>query len=619
MSHKHVIGIDLGTGFSAVGVMEANKPIVKENSEGSRTTPSVVQIKDGERKIGGSAKRALVMNPKNTISLVKRLMGADYNDPDVQRAIKNATYDVVNKNGKPYIKIDGREYSPEEISSYILTELKKVAEDYYGSEVTDAVITCPAWFNDVQRNATKVAGELAGLNVLRIINEPTAAILSSNIDVKNGDKTIMVTDLGSGTLDYSICEISNGMVEVLGSHGDVFLGGSDYDQAIVDWIAVEFMKDHPNVDLRKDPMALARLIEASEKAKIELSTATTTEINLPYITVIDSVPQMFVKELTRAKFESLTESITKRVIECGKEALKKANVNIDEVDEILLVGGSCRIPAIQEALTKEFNKPLNKSVNLDEAVALGATIQANILAGNAGEDSVLLLDVTPISLGIMTMGEVMTKLIDANTTIPTQKKEIFSTAKDNQPEVEIVVLQGERTMAKDNKVIGRFTLSGIAPAPRGVPQIEVTFDIDANGILSVTAKDNASGKEQHIKIENNNLSEEEIARIKADAEQYAEEDKKRKAEIDEFANIEMQTYAIRKTLEDEAYKDDMTEDEKNNLLELVSDTENLISKKSDIEATRTKFEELSKAYKPIAEKIYTKKASEEATTPEQAN
>lgn len=604
MSNKHVFGVDLGTGFSACAVIEMNKPIVKENNEGSRTTPSVVFIKGDERKVGGSAKRGLVMNGKNTVSFVKRFMGADYNDPDVQHMIKNATYEVVNKNGKPYIKIDGKEYSPEEISSFILTEMKNIAESYYGEEVKDVVITCPAWFNDHQRQSTKLAGELAGLNVLRIINEPTAAILSSNIDIKNGDKTIMVADWGCGTLDFSICEVSEGMVEVLASHGDVFLGGADVDNAIVDWLADEFKKDHANIDLRKDPMALARLVESAEKAKIELSTATTTEINLPYITVLDGVPQMLVTTLTRAKLEAMIAPIIDKVIKCAKEALNKAGKNASNIDEILLVGGSCRIPALQEALTKTFNRPLNKGANLDEAVALGAAIQANTLAGNV-EDAVLLLDVTPISLGIETMGNVMTTLIPANTTIPTSKKQIFSTAVDNQPGVGIVVLQGERPMSADNKTIGRFELDGIAPAPRGVPQIEVTFDIDANGILSVSAKDLATNKEQHITINNSNsLSDEEIERIKADAEKFKAEDEKKKKDLEDLNAAEGYMYSVKQTLENENFKDKFTEDEKNSINEKMEVLKKALEDRSNVEGVKTAKDELEKVFQPIITKIY---------------
>ena len=605
MSNKRVCGVDLGTGNSAVAIVEAGKARIIENNEGKKTTPSVVYIKGDERKIGDPAKRGQVMNPKNTISFIKRFMGADWNDPDVQKMIKMANYDVINKNGKPYVTIDGKEYSPEQISSIIVSSMADIAKQYYGEDIAGAVITCPAWFNDVQRQATKAAGELAGLNVLRIINEPTAAILSSDIKT-TGDKSkiIMVNDLGCGTEDVSICEVSDGMIEVLASYGDVFLGGQNYDNAIVEWICEEFKKDK-GIDLKKDQMAYGRIVEAAEKAKCELSSTTETEINLPYITVADGVPQMLVMKLTRAKFEALTSDLTDKVVDCARQALSKAGKTYNELDEILLVGGSSRIPAVQDALAKEFGKPLNKTANYDEAVALGAAIQANtIIGGEGADDALLLLDVTPISLGIETMGEVMTKLIDANTTIPTKKVQVFSTAVDNQPAVSIVVLQGERPMSKDNKVIGRFELDGIAPAPRGIPQIEVTFDIDANGILSVSAKDLGTNKEQHITINNSNaLSQEEIDRIKADAEKFKAEDEKKKKEIDEINNAEAFCGQVKKAMKEDAYASKMNEDEKSQINAKVEALEEKI-KTRNAEEIKTAQKELEEVFQPIITKIY---------------
>lgn len=602
MSDK-VFGIDLGTGFSACAVIENGKPQVMANTEGHRTTPSVVFIKNGERKVGNSAKRGMVMNPKNTVSFIKRFMGSDWTDKDVQKMLSMVTYDVVNKNGKPFIKIEDREYSPEEISSYILTEMAKIASDYYGEEVKKCVITVPAWFNDVQRNATKLAGELAGLEVLRIINEPTAAILSSDIDTTKGDRVVMVADYGCGTLDFSICEVSDGMIEVLASDGDVFLGGQNYDDAIVNWMADEFLKDHAGIDLRKDPMAYARLVEAAEKAKCELSTSMSTEINLPYITVQDGVPQMLVMTLTRAKFESLVSDLNSRVIEIAKRALEKAGKNASEINDILLVGGSCRIPSVQEALKNTFGDKLNKTANFDEAVALGAAKQAKSIA-NPTDDDVLLLDVTPITLGIEVNGNMMGKLIEANTTIPAKKSQIFTTAMDNQPGVSIVVLQGERPMSRDNKVIGQFQLDGIAPAPRGVPQIEVTFDIDANGILNVSAKDLGTQKEQHITIENSNsLSQDEIDRIKREAEEHKAEDDKKKAEMDKKNEAEGYIYSVEKSLKDENFKDKFTDDERKQLEDLVNAGKEAIDAKDD-EKMFAKKDELEKVYSPIISRIY---------------
>ena len=604
MSNK-VFGVDLGTGNSACGVIEAGKPMVKENKEGQRTTPSVVFIKDSERKVGASAKRGAVMNPKNTISFIKRFMGANWEDENVQKMLKQVQYEVVNKNGRPYVKIDNKEYSPEEISSFILADMKQIASDFYGEDVKDVVITCPAWFNDTQRQATKLAGELAGLNVLRIINEPTAAILSSNIDIKHGDKTIMVADFGCGTLDFSICEVSNEMIEVLASYGDVFLGGQNYDNEIVNWLAEEFMKDHPGVDLRKDPMAYSRLVEAAEKAKCELSNLSEVEINLPYIIPIDNIPQMLMCKLNRAKFESLISDLNDRLVDCARKALDKSGKSRSDLDMILLVGGSTRIPSVQKALSDEFNVELNKSVNPDEAVALGAAIQANTIVGGENASDTLLLDVTPISLGIETMGSVMTKLVEANTTIPTSKTETFTTAVDNQPAVTIVVLQGERPMSKDNKVIGTFNLDGIAPAPKGVPQIDVTFEIDANGILSVSAKDKATGKEQHITIDNSSsLSEDEIKKIKEDAERFKDEDEKKRKELEKINQAQSYLNGVESALKDESMSSSFSDDEKSTIKEKVEALNKALDSRENIEDIQKAKEDLEKTFTPIITRIY---------------
>ena len=614
MSNKRTCGIDLGTSTLCVAITENGKSKVIENSEGRRTTPSMVYLKGDERKIGDSAKRSAIMNPKNTVNLIKRFMGVEYSDADAQKTMKSVTYDVVNDNGRPRVKIDDKTYTPEQISAMYLEHMVKIAHDYYNEDVKDVVITCPAWYNDVQRNAVKTAGELAGLNVLRVINEPTAAILSSDIDTKNGSKIVMVNDLGGGTEDVSICEVSDGVIEVLASFGDVFLGGSNYDKAVTDWIVDEFKKSN-GCDLSKDHMAMARVIEAAEKAKCELSSTTSTEINLPYITSLDGVPQMLVMTLTRAKFEALTADLTQRVVDCARQALSKAGKTYDQLDEILLIGGSSRIPAVQDALAKEFNKPLNKTANFDEAVALGAARQANVIMGGEGsEDATLLLDVTPISLGIETMGEVMTTLIPANTTIPTSKTQVFTTAVDNQPAVSIVVLQGERPMSKDNKTIGRFDLDGIAPAPRGVPQIEVKFDIDANGILSVSATDLATKKEQHITINNqNSLTKEEIEKIKADAEKFKAEDEKKKKEIEELNQMESFAFSVKSTLDGEQFKDKITEEQRNEIKPLLDELEEKL-KTRNLDEIRPAKENLEKVFQPIITKIY-----EEAAKAAQAN
>ena len=544
-----IIGIDLGTTNSCVSVMEGNEPVVIANSEGKRTTPSIVAfIEGGERKVGDPAKRQAITNPTKTISSIKRFMGSSF--AETEKEATRMPYTVVKgDNNTPRVKIDDRTYTPQEISAMILQKMKKTAEDYLGQEVTEAVITVPAYFNDAQRQATKEAGEIAGLTVKRIINEPTAAALAYGLDKKSQEMKIVVFDCGGGTHDVSCLELGDGVFEVLSTDGDTHLGGDDFDQVIIDWLVQEFKNENGNLDLSKDPMALQRLKEGAEKAKIELSSSTTTEINLPYIMPVDGIPKHLVKSLTRAKFEQLADSLIRRTIAPCESALKNAGLSVNDIDEIILVGGSTRIPAIQDAVKKFFGKDPSKGVNPDEVVAIGAAIQGGVLTGEVKD--VLLLDVTPLSLGIETMGGVFTKLIDANTTIPTKKSEVFSTASDNQPSVEIHVLQGERAMAKDNRTIGRFHLDGLPPAPRGVPQVEVIFDIDANGIINVSALDKATNKLQSIRIEaSSGLSKEDIEKMKKEAEMNADSDRKAKDEADVVNQADSLIFQVDKQLKE---------------------------------------------------------------------
>ncbi len=596
-----IIGIDLGTTNSCVSVMEGNEPVVIPNSEGRRTTPSIVAFLDdgkGERKVGDPAKRQAITNPKNTISSVKRFMGKKYSE--VPSELKTITYDIEKGNNDTVrIRIGDRAYTPQEVSAMILQKMKSTAEDYLGTEVTDAVITVPAYFNDSERQATKEAGQIAGLEVKRIINEPTAAALAYGLDKKNQDMTIAVYDLGGGTFDISVLELGDGVFEVKSTNGDVHLGGDDFDQVIIEWLAEEFKKDE-GIDLKKDPMALQRLKEAAEKAKIELSSSTETEINLPYIMPVDGVPKHLVKKLSRSKFEQLADSLIKRSMKPVVKALKDAGMKPSDIDEVILVGGSTRMPIIQEEVEKFFGKKPSKGVNADEVVAVGAAIQGGVLTGEVKD--VLLLDVTPLSLGIETMGGVTTRLIDANTTIPSKKSEVFSTASDNQPSVEIHVLQGERQLAKDNRTIGRFHLDGVPPAPRGVPQIEVSFDIDANGILNVSAKDKGTGKEQTIRIEaSSGLTDEEITKMKEEAEANAESDKKEREKIDKVNAADSLIFQTEKQLSE--YGEKLSDGNKTAISSALEELKKA-HQSQDLEAIDTSMNKLNEVWQAASQEIY---------------
>ena len=607
-----IIGIDLGTTNSCVSVFEGNEPVVIANSEGKRTTPSVVAFVDGgERKVGDPAKRQAITNPKKTIYSIKRFMGENYDQ--VQKEISRMPYTVVRgENNTPRVEIDGRQYTPQEISAMILQKMKKTAEDYLGQEVTEAVITVPAYFSDSQRQATKEAGQIAGLDVKRIVNEPTAAALAYGIDKANKDMKIAVFDLGGGTFDISILEFGGGVFEVLSTNGDTHLGGDDFDHVIIDWLVQEFKNDE-GADLTTDPMAMQRLKEAAEKAKIELSSSTSTEINLPYIMPVGGVPKHLVKTLTRAKFEALAHGLIEACKVPCEAALKGAGLNTSDIDEVILVGGSTRIPAVQALVENFFGKTPSKGVNPDEVVAVGAAIQGAILNKESGVGDVVLLDVTPLSLGIETLGGVMTKLIDANTTIPCKKSQVFSTAEDNQPEVTIHVLQGERQFARDNKSIGRFNLAGIAPARRGVPQIEVTFDIDANGILNVSAKDKATGKEQTIRIEaSSGLSKEEIDRMKAEAEANAEADKKERERVDKLNQADSMIFQTENQLKELG---DKIPADKKAPIEAALNKLKEAHKSQDLAAVEAATAELNNAWQAASAQMYQQGAQPGAEQP----